>query len=1483
MKRANFIAKLFRKKESVLEVATFTNDIEDANSSVPSRGSNVPTVLGVVKAGVKVVNTVSSPWPPIQSITAVLEYFINNHVAWLKNQTASIYLVRRLKDLEKCIYEGGTSEIHDRFIPRIRQLERDLQRIKDKAIANQYLATSEIADALNEVVKDIGDVILDYQTSLQEAILDRISLQIATVLRLLVDDQKIIWTLPRARDANHLSEKHKRCLPGTRTKILLNLEAWARDPRKRTVYWLNGHAGSGKSTISQSFCYQAFADGMLGASFFCSRDTENRSDLDMIFPTLSFQLACRFPEIRLHIVEALKSRPDLAKESLNNQLEALLIRPLEQSSLSTLIVIDALDECKDSEPTSVILSLLSQHIQRIPHVKWFITGRPDPVLRQGFRTPGLRPITETFILHDVTASDIDHDISLYLTTRLSEGFKERSTLHLPEVWPPEEEIRALTIKCERLFIFASTAVTYIRSPFHHPAIRLSSLCSSEGSTSEHGRLGLDQLYATVLEVGYGNAGSADHERIRTVIASVVLAFNPIPVDELAELLDTEASSILILLRMLHAVLRVPPSNDRPITLYHKSFFDYITDDSRCINPKFHVDPSIQHCMLVNCCLRLMNSRLKRNLCSLPSYAMNTDLDSTERWRRIGGALVYACCSWVTHLTLARISPYTLELLGFFLKEHFIHWMEVMSLIDKFTFVIKLLHDVHNSLITLTSTPEAENADITELLRWLYDGRKLASEFREAVQMSASHFYHSALPLSPKESLLRNLHSTALESEVRIIHGNLSKWSYADMTISVPPGYRSRSLVFSHNGKLFATVCDFVDVYIYDVTTGQCIHKFQGNGICFAPDDTLIALARGDGSALLWDLRTGIQSAINPSELREDRSECRLAFSPNGQLLSIGREDAIVIWNVDSCQREWEIKGKFYQSEWFQDNPPSLIVLQSDGILIQVQVFTNISTVLYQKKPAVNRAPLTSRHPYYPATPLHFYLSLKHGLIAIECDCELYLMNIESRRILYQWRLNEGNVAFSPLQPLIALCGKFFDITDPTNPQPIPTIEPINIIDRHITFSPTQHIFAIYRSLQIELIPTTGSHFLLPSGSSTPSIPPPYSYKRATQFYPRQLSVSPDASKVILITGQSTETVLHLDEVGITKKVVDIQLARRYRQLDDVDVKSLWPRSMPRKLKKALQSTCLATQPGLFEMEALGVYWQAPFCPPFTGSTGFCCFATSSKNTLVFAIVANVRTMGTQKNLKMIVVAYSLVKEKILARAEWDLPSNSFLTISDIGCINVDTSTRALTMFTPAGISGDWRIIKMPIEADNVETGRTSELGDADKKIQDTTFSHALAPIPSDTFLMLNADLSKIYTVNSSPIQYPVLRSDDGQWIMNDIGQHILWVPYGVQAGPQFRSNWRWCRERLFVASDKGSPDPLIVDFSGVDVKVPTALQVFEKLGWSKIVVSDLTKLEEEDYVPLVGKGTQRFSTRFKAYLYWTDEEEPVHLTASQTG
>ena len=189
-----------------------------------------------------------------------------------------------------------------------------------------------------------------------------------------VADTSVLNSCRRARCAAYQHDNRRGCLRGTREMVLNEIELWTKDFSKSPVFWLNGLAGTGKSTITQTIAERMFADGLLGASFFCSRDFEDRSNLRFIFPTLAFQLAHKYSSFQPHLISLLRSNPDVVDESLYSQMERLIVEPLQSASISTVILIDALDECKDNEPSSAILSVLGRFVEQIPRVKFLITG-----------------------------------------------------------------------------------------------------------------------------------------------------------------------------------------------------------------------------------------------------------------------------------------------------------------------------------------------------------------------------------------------------------------------------------------------------------------------------------------------------------------------------------------------------------------------------------------------------------------------------------------------------------------------------------------------------------------------------------------------------------------------------------------------------------------------------------------------------------------------------------------------------------------------------------------------------------------------------------------------------------------------------------------------------------------------------------------------------------------------------------------------------
>ena len=467
--------------------------------------------------------------------------------------------------------------------------------------------------------------------------------------------------------------------------MLSDIESWAKDPSKSPVFWLNGLAGTGKSTIAQTIAEHVFAEECLGASFFCSRDFEDRSNLHFIFPTLAFQLAHKYPEFRSHFLALLKSNPDVTHESLFSQMQKLITEPLQATGISTVIVIDALDECKDDEPSSAILSVLGRFVDQIPRVKFFITGRPEPRIKTGFRLPLLVDSTDVFVLHDVHPSLINSDIRLFLIHELSELAQRRQL----GAWPNNEHIDLLCRRAGGLFVYAVATVKFLDSPTHLPEHRLGIILKLPDNTAPEGRTRfnpkttLDSLYTSILHVAFSEEDDDVDLKVRTTVGTVVLVVNPLPPSAIAELVGLDLREIILFLTLIQSLLALGEDSNQPVKPFHKSFPDFIIDPSRCTNTRFYISPGPLHSELVTNCLRVMNDGLEQNILSLPEYALNSEVQDLQARidSRISTALQYACQSWHNHLTETdKDITNFIPALRIFLENGFLPWLEVLSVL-----------------------------------------------------------------------------------------------------------------------------------------------------------------------------------------------------------------------------------------------------------------------------------------------------------------------------------------------------------------------------------------------------------------------------------------------------------------------------------------------------------------------------------------------------------------------------------------------------------------------------------------------------------------------------------------------------------------------------------------------------------------------------------------------------------------------------------
>jgi hypothetical protein len=144
----------------------------------------------------------------------------------------------------------------------------------------------------------------------------------------------------------------------------------------------------------------------------------------------------------------------------------------------------------------------------------------------------------------------------------------------------------------------------------------------------------------------------------------------------------ECDEVLLLLESIQSLLALHDDINHPIQPFHKSFPDFITDPSRCSDPRFYISPDY-HTELALCCLKHMG-HLEKNMCSIPDYALNSevkDLQKTIEESGIRGAMEYSCRSWYKHLIVTKHrTPDVVSALRSFLEGKFVFWLEVLSVL-----------------------------------------------------------------------------------------------------------------------------------------------------------------------------------------------------------------------------------------------------------------------------------------------------------------------------------------------------------------------------------------------------------------------------------------------------------------------------------------------------------------------------------------------------------------------------------------------------------------------------------------------------------------------------------------------------------------------------------------------------------------------------------------------------------------------------------
>ncbi|QRW11543.1 Vegetative incompatibility protein HET-E-1 [Ceratobasidium sp. AG-Ba] len=712
----------------------------------------------------------------------------------------------------------------DEILQAYRHLETLIQRLNSNAILDTWRTTYEIR-AAND--KQHSHALLEKMNPVKEARYDSGAVEI----------------------------QRGGCTPNTRVRILEELVEWSRNAHGPPVYWMNGMAGTGKTTIAYSFCQKLKEMNQLGASFFCSRLLPGCRAANQIVPTLTYQLGSVYLPFRDELISTIDDDHDIATTSIESQFKNMLsktMRNIDQAMHARrfVVVLDAIDECSDRASARILVNSLLRFAPELP-VKFFITCRPEPGLFDIATSEG-QVARSIFHLHDIEESLVKADIETYLKTELS-------SLDISE-----DQFERLVECSGTLFIFASTSVRYIlpEAVSVNSQKRLNVIIGTVSATSKKLYEPIDALYATIISSVLDNPALEfeEQENIKMILDTVICAQEPLSVEALAQLLGLEGEKdAWIAIESFLSVLHV--SNDTNlVSTLHASFHDYITAVER--SRQYWCNTKTHNAFLASRCLITMEIRLRFNICHLQSsFLLDQDIPwlPSEIKKQVPLYLSYSCEHWSFHLIQSHISFELQQKLNGFLSHSLLFWLEVMNLKGSVGRVPQMLLETYSWMRNASLQSSA-----AEVCR---DAQIFATVFSaNPVRKSTPHIYISLLALWDNNRPLWKQYGARTSGLICAEGSAIQSRQAAELALWKLPSF-AESIAISLNGMRVATGCRDGYLRLWDTQTGALLIEFSHSpdeyfhvitSLSFSSNGSqLIAVENGVSTRIfVWDTQTG---------------------------------------------------------------------------------------------------------------------------------------------------------------------------------------------------------------------------------------------------------------------------------------------------------------------------------------------------------------------------------------------------------------------------------------------------------------------------------------------------------------------------------------------------------------------------------------------------------------------------------------------------
>ncbi|EDN93035.1 hypothetical protein SS1G_08900 [Sclerotinia sclerotiorum 1980 UF-70] len=578
----------------------------------------------------------------------------------------------------------------------------------------------------------------------------------------------------------------------------------------------------------------------------------------------------------------IKGDPGKGKTMLLCALSEILKDILHDKNLKpTILIIDALDECQKDLPQ--LLRLIVSGLSIYSRVKWLISSRNWPEIEEQLQ----HAEQGTRLSLELNAESVSAAVRWYIREKVK--YLARTKKYTKETKDTIE--RYFLEHANGTFLWVALVCQNLEKA------RLFTNSKLQDYPSE-----LDPLYNRMMKQIVDMEDIDAAQICLQILAIVVIAYRPLTLDELMSLMEMNNEIPLEEIIQLCGSFLV--SRNRSVFFVHQSAQDFL---SKKVAKTIFPDGigKVHNKVLLNS-ITVMSKTLKRDVYGLgyPGFPIDKvkqpDPDVLVSIR-------YSCIYWINHLRDGDPEQNREHIqdngnIYEFLKNHLLHWLEVMSLMEKTSESI-------NAISSLESYIPG-----SELYTFIHDAKRFVLYNRVGIEQAPLQIYCSALFFAPENSIIRKTFQKCIPSWIYKISRTRSNWSAALQTLE---GHSNSvySVAFSPDGTKVASSSYDQTIRLWDTTTGESLQTLEGHSnsvtsVAFSPDGTKVASGSHDKTIRLWDTITGesLQTLEGHSNWVSS-----VAFSPDGTKVASGSHDKTIrLWDTTTGESLQTLEG---HSNW----------------------------------------------------------------------------------------------------------------------------------------------------------------------------------------------------------------------------------------------------------------------------------------------------------------------------------------------------------------------------------------------------------------------------------------------------------------------------------------------------------------------------------------------------------------------------------------